>query len=233
MRRRPLVAAGCVLAATVVSGCDDRTAILATVVCELSGGEVHSGPYGGLQCRHLGDEPARRLERRGAPPTADRFRASIRARVVRRPKIRRRGDTGRANGMRHRGTLRIRPSGKAKRTLRGFTRGRIASRVNLRAGGRDGLGTIDGYMAIGFGRRGASCLRVQAQVTDLDGPPLAQIYFRTVGGTGRAARLRITGQAPVDSSARTVYGTLSATRSRPRRAPRACRPLLARVKRRA
>jgi hypothetical protein len=226
------VAAGCVLAATVVSGCD-HSATFAIVVCRMGGGEDHAGRYGGLVCRHIGDEPARRLERRGAPPAADRFRASIRARVVRRPKIRRRGDTARANGMRLRGTLRVKPGRRTKRTLRGFTRGRFASRVNLRAGGRDGLGTIDGYMAVGFGRRGASCLRVQAQVTDLDGPPLAQIYFRTVGGAGRAARLRVTGQAPYDSSVRTFSGTLSATRSRPRRPPRACRPLLARVKRRA
>ena len=149
--RRALVAAGCVLAATVVSGCD-HSAAFAHVVCQLSGGEVYSGLYPGIRCRHFGDEPARRLERRGAPPAADRFRASIRARVVRRPKIRRRGDTGRANGMRHRGTLRIKPSRRTRRTLRGFTKGRFASRVNLRAGGRDGLGTIDGYMAVGFGR---------------------------------------------------------------------------------
>jgi hypothetical protein len=226
------VAAGCVLAATVVSGCN-HSATFAIVACQMGGGEVTTGRYGGLVCRHIGDQPVRRLERRGAPPAAERFRASIRTRAGRRPKIRRRGDTARANGMRHRGTLRIRPGRRTKRALRGFARGRFASRVNMRAGGRDGLGTINGFMAVGFGRRGASCLRVQAQVTDLDGPPLAQIYFRTVGGTGRAARLRVTGQAPYDSSARTVSGTLVAKRSGPRRPPRACRPLLARVKKRA
>jgi hypothetical protein len=175
------VAAGCVLAATVVSGCDDNAGVFAKLVCQQSDGEVYGGQYPGIQCRHSGDDPARRLDRRGAAPAADRFRASTQTRVVHRPKIRRRGQTARANGMRLRGTLRVRPTRRAKRTLRGFTRGR----------------------------------------------------FATVGGSGRAARLRIIGQAPYDSSARTVSGTLASKRSRPRRAPRACRPLLARVKRRA
>lgn len=232
--RRLFAAAGCALAAAGATGCGDRGA-LERAMCALTGG-VPGADFGHYRdCYPPGSEG-----RPGGPPVypsarSDSFRGTIRANVTRRPAPRRRGGRGRVR-MEHRGRIALVPHRRAHRTrrvLRGFKRGRFRSRLSLRAGGRDAPAIADGYLAIGFGRRGASCLRVTGHLTTSNGPMLAQVYFRTAGGTGRAARLRVTGQAPYAAGATRFGGTLNARRGRPKRPPRACRRLLARVRPRA
>ena len=219
-----LAAAGCTLAAAAFSGCSGGD--FAVIVCLLNGG-VPTNAYGGVSCprqNEAGQRADAAQSRRGRP-----FSARMRARLVHRAVKRRRH----ANGTIHKGMLTLSARGGAAKALRGFTRGRFRSRMNVRVGGDAGLGLVDGYMAIRYRHGGAACLRVATYVTEIEDSTSAQTYFRSAGGIGRAAHLRISGQAPYDPLSKRVRGTLTATRGPARPPSRACRRLLARIPERA
>jgi hypothetical protein len=220
--RRLLAAASCALAAAAMSGCN-AIRPYATIVCELTGGTLVATKYGS-QCKRRGAGGAAHARPSGGGAAS--FRATLHAATVRRPPVRR----GRARGLVQRGAIRFAP---ARGALRGLGRGRLRSRMNARAGGQHWLGRLDGHMAVRFNRRHALCLRVTSFVTDAGGIMQAQVYFRSAGGIGRGARLRLRGQAPYDGTARRLGGTFEAERARPKRPPPACRRLLARIPARA
>jgi hypothetical protein len=220
---RLLAAAGCALAAAAMSGCN-AIRPYAYIVCELNGGDLISNGYG-AECRPK-EAGATAHARPSGGGGAASFRATLRAATVRRPAVR----GGGVRGIVQRGRIRFAP---ARGALRGLGRGRFRSRADVRVGGRNGLGRIGGHMAIRFRRRDALCLRVDGFVTDIDGVLQAQVYFRSSGGTGRGARVRVRGQAPYGTGAGRVRGTLEARRGRAKRPARACGRLLARIPRRA
>jgi hypothetical protein len=201
------------------TGCNDAGTYL-QVVCKLNGARVESG-NGYFRCVFPGGEPRNRDVAAAGSGRVDPVTATFKTRVV--SAGRRRGRQ--VTGIRHKGTLRISPRGTPKRLLRGYTRARFASSGSLRVGGRNGLGRLQGYMWVTFPRgRGAACLRVDAQVIDLEGPPTGQLQFRSMGGTGRAARLSVIGTAPVSGSG-PLLATWQVKRAKARRAPAACRKL--------
>jgi hypothetical protein len=203
-----------------LGGCD-RTYY--SFLCRINGGAPEEQPDGSIYCyfrhrRPQKDGPAEAAGRGRVDPVTVRFKS----RVVARGRLRDR----RVTGVRHKGTLRISPRGSTKRLLRGYSRARFASSGSLRAGGRDGLGRLQGYLWVTFPRaRGAACLRVDAQAISVEGPPAAVARFRSVGGTGRAARLSVVGSAPLDSAGDRINGTWQVKRAKARRAPAACRKL--------
>ena len=199
-------------------------------------GCVATRPYAALLCilhggfpGAAGDYCAIDRDRRGradAVPVGggrvDPFVARLKARTVSRGRIRGR----RATGIRTTGTIRISPRGAPRRLLRGYTKARFASSGGIRVGGSNGLGRLEGYMWLTFPRgRGAACIRVDAQAIGVEGPPSAVAQFRSLGGTGRAARLGVVGSAPLNAGATRVTGTWQVRRAKARRAPAACRRL--------
>ena len=193
-------------------------------------------PYASLLCILHGGNPGgagrdycwfdRDRGRANAVPAGggriDPFVARLEARTVSRGRIRGR----RATGIRTTGTIRIVPRGAPRRLLRGYTKARFASSGGIRVGGSNGLGRLQGYMWLTFPRgRGAACIRVDAQAIGVEGPPSAVAHFRSVGGTGRAARLAVVGSAPLNAGATRVHGNWLVKRAKPRRAPAACRKL--------
>ena len=204
-----------------LGGCVDAVTYK-SFLCRVNGGSPEEAGGNVVYC-HFQSKP------RKTPPTeaagrgrSDPVTVRFKSRVVARGRLRGR----RVTGVRHSGTLRISPRGSAKRLLRGYTRARFASSGGLRAGGQDGLGRLQGYLWATFPRgRGAACLRVDAQAISVDGPPAGVAQFRSVGGTGRAARFAVVGGAPLDSLSDRVNGTWQVKRAKPRRAPAACRKL--------
>ena len=227
MRRIAGSAAAGALLAGALGGCVvDESGVIATVTCYV----FAAGPAseGDERCEYT---PRRaRAAARQQPGT---FELRGRATVVKRPRLHSGHGRGRATGMEHRGTLAIAPARASRRVMRGFTRGRFRSRTSIRSGGRDGPGRIVSWIGVDFGRRGGLCLRVDGVVTSVEGGPAAQLYFRSHGGRGRAARLRIAGQSPVDAAARVTRGTATVTRARPQRPARSCARLLALARKRA
>ena len=207
--------------ATALGGCVDAVTYQ-SFLCRINGGYPEEAGGNVVYC-HFASR-----SRKTAPAEApargrrDPFTVRFKSRVVARGRLRGR----RVTGVRHAGRLRITPRGSARRLLRGYTRARFVSAGGLRAGGEDGLGRLQGYLWVTFPRgRGAACLRVNAQAISVDGPPVGVAQFRSVGGTGRAARLSVAGGAPLDSLSDRVNGTWQVRRAKPRRAPAACRKL--------
>jgi hypothetical protein len=221
--RRLIIAYACGAGlALSMTGCVDEGTYKG-FLCAINGGYAdHQGGHT-VYC-YIGGQPAQKRPPVHAAGSGrfDRFTARFKSRVV--AKGRRRGRQ--VTGVRHKGTVRISPRGAAKRLLRGYTRARYASSGSLRAGGTNGLGRLQGYMWVTFPRgRGAACLRVDAQAISVDGPPSAVAQFRSVGGTGRAARVSLIGSAPLNSGGDRVNGTWQVKRGKARRAPAACRKL--------
>ena len=220
------LAAGALLAGALGGCVVDESGVIATATCYV----FAAGPASD------GDELCDYTRGRaltGARQRPGTFQLRGRATVVKRPSLHSGNGRGRATGMEHRGTLAIAPDRASRRLLRGFTRGRFRSRTSIRSGGRDGPGRIVSWLGVDFGRRGGLCVRVDGIVTSVEGGPSAQLYFRSHGGRGRAARLRIAGQSPVDVASRVVRGTATVTRARPQRPARECRRLLALARKRA
>jgi hypothetical protein len=222
-RGRFLIIAGCgAVLATTTGGCVDAVTYK-SFLCRVNGGFPEDKGGNTVYC-HFGDGSSQQAKpvRVAGGGRFDPFTARFKSRVV--STGRRRGRQ--VTGVRHKGTIRISPRGSAKRLLRGFTRARYASSGSVRAGGSNGLGRLQGYLWATFSRgRGAACLRVDAQAISVDGPPSAVAQFRSVGGTGRAARLALVGSAPLNSGTDRVNGNWRVTRGKARRAPAACRRL--------
>jgi hypothetical protein len=222
-RRRLIVLCACGAGlALSMTGCVDAVTYN-SFLCRVNGGFPEEGGGNVVYCSFADGQPPQQAKpvRPAGGGRVDPFTVRFKSRVV--ANGRRRGRQ--VTGVKHKGTVRISPRGSAKRLLRGYTRARYASSGSLRAGGRNGLGRLQGYMWVRFTRgRGAACLRVDAQVISVDGPPSAVAQLRSVGGTGRAARLAVVGSAPLSGGDR-VNGTWQVRRAKARRAPAACRRL--------
>jgi hypothetical protein len=225
VRRLAGAAAAGALLAGALGGCVvGESGVIATVTCHV----FAAGPAseGDDLCDYTRD---RALAGTGRQPVT--FEVRGRGTVAKRPRVHLGDGRGRATGMEHRGTLTIKTDRASRAQVRGFTRGRFRSRTAIRSGGRDGPGRIVSWLGVDFGRRGSLCMRIDGVLISPD--PAAQLYFRSQGGRGRAARVRVNGQGPVDGAATAMRGGATVTRGRPRAPARACRRLLALARKRA